>query len=198
MKRTLQIAGVAIALTLTACTSDGEQPPEQIQRLSDNRPMNDQGAELIEPGSAQPPRGALPSPADVDDTDAEAVADSVAVTSYVTDTRIDNSPADGLRRATRWLTESYAEAAAQPRPATGGRDWAELAAIDGYTTATVTDSDETEGGKGDGRSLVLTRIVTVTTHDRADTPVRTERIGVVVNVIRNDSRQWRVEAITTI
>lgn len=160
--------------------------------------MNDQGAELVEPGGQNKPRGALPSPAEVDDTDAEAVADAVAQTTYVVDTRTDNSPSDGLRRATWWLTAPYAEAIAEPMPATGGKEWADLSAVNGYTTAAPLASDETQGGKTDGDSVVLTRIVTITSHEDVGDAVGTERIGVVVNLIRNDSNQWRVEAITTI
>lgn len=198
MKPTLPAMIIAATLTLSACTADSEAQ-DPVERVSDERPMNDQGAELVEPGGAQPPRGELPAPADVDDLDAEAVADAAAATNYTVDTRIDNSPADGLRRATPWLTPEYAEAVAQPRPATGGKDWTDLAAIDGYTTATALASDETQGGKQDGRTVVLTRIVTITQHDAQGRDVGTEQVGVVLNLIRStDTAGWRVEAISTI
>lgn len=201
MRRIQPAAAVALALalTLTACTANDEKPPEQLERLSDERPMNNEGAELVEPGGPQSPRGDLPSPDDVDDRDPEAVADAVAQATHVVDTKTDNSPSDGLRRAAPWLTPEYAAAAAQPRPATGGKDWADLAAINGYTTATALASDETQGGKRDGRTVVLTRIVTITRHNDTGQPVDTQRVGVVVNLIRAaGTAAWRVDAITTI
>ncbi len=199
MKRPTAAAAIAAALLLSACAGPDEPAPAPVERVGDDVPMNPDGAELVPRGGAGAPRGPLPAAADVDSSDADAVADAVAVTNFVVDTRVDRSPFDGLRRAAPWLTRSYAAAIDQPVPSTGGRDWNALAAADGYTTARATPSDETQGGKQDGSKRLLTRIVTVTKYDADNKKVGEDSVGVVLTLTRASTRApWRVDAITTI
>ncbi|MFY0407947.1 hypothetical protein [Solicola sp. PLA-1-18] len=185
------------ALALVACGTD---EPEQTRLVggSTAATTDPDGIELVAPGGPGQPRGELPVPASVDTGNAEQVADAVALTNFVVDTRIDRTPMDGLRRASRWLTDDYAAAVAKPIPASGGAEWIDLADVDGYTTATVTDGDEAEGGKATPTSVLLVRIVSVARHNAAGRVLGVERLGTFVTLTRpDDSGPWAVESITT-
>ncbi|TCI96370.1 hypothetical protein [Aeromicrobium sp. IC_218] len=200
MNARIRIATATAALLLAAACSGRDDEPDRAtpSPVGDHAQLNADGVELIEPGGPGQPRGPLPDPKTVDETDAGEVADAAAVAAFVVDTRTDHSPADGLRRAAPWLTTDYARAVAQPMPGDGGADWIELAAADGYTSVTVTPSDEVEGGKSTGSQVVLTRVATVQRHDAQGKQLSTEQLGVFITLTRtNTGAPWRVEAITT-
>lgn len=198
MTRGTRVAAALAAVTLmmASCSTGSDDQGPDPQPVSGDVSTDPGGAQLINPGPKGTPRGGIPDK--VDNDDPESVAAAAAETNYTLDTKIDKTPADGIRRAKRWLTPDYAEAVSEPRPSTGGADWIALAEQDGYTTVTSIASDERRGGQRiSDRERVLTRIVTITSHTAGGAVTDTTDRGVSITVTRATSKApWRVSAIT--
>lgn len=189
---------------LVSCGADATAPAADhstATTTSQADPGDSQGAAAVPTGQAGTPRGAPNNPRDIDSHDADQVATRVVRTTYTLDTRLDNSPQDGLRRATEWLTDKYAHTVEQPRPGRGGADWTQLAGHDGYTTVTVQRSGEPDQHKANSsannkRALKI-RIAKITYHARDGRTLRRDQIATFVRLVRIHGAGWRVTALTT-
>ncbi|MGQ0632496.1 MAG: hypothetical protein ACT4P1_15865 [Sporichthyaceae bacterium] len=210
----------AVILTaglLAACsTSDGTAPaaapppvssvpsaPETGAPATTAAPARSLGpledAEPIPAGRTGAPRGGTIDPADVNGRSkngADAVADAVAATFYRHDTRLDTSPADAPRRATPWLTATYAAALAAPRPGGGGAAWLELIDHDAYTSTKVRPVLESGAPPDTPQQAYRQRQVTVTAHGTNGWTQRETHVLFLALTRTGTGAPWKVNALT--
>ncbi|MFJ8166500.1 hypothetical protein ACIRBY_37050 [Streptomyces sp. NPDC096136] len=102
-------------------------------------------APVLSPGAQGQPQGGIPSPANVDQSDASAVSRGALTALHTYDTTLDTSRNDAGRRtaAAGWCTEAYAsqlnEAASHAVP---GAVWAEWAQHKAYTKVTLQQTED--------------------------------------------------------
>lgn len=120
MKSRTAAAAIAAALLAGACSTSEEATPVPQDEVS---------------SSTSPAVSRCRTPAGVDSSDADAVADAAAAVMACHDTRSDASPLDAIRRARRWLAPTLVpDPGAQTRT---DNAWAEWAKANAWTPATV-------------------------------------------------------------
>ncbi|MEU1377879.1 hypothetical protein ABZ442_30145 [Streptomyces triculaminicus] len=141
-RRLVAVAAVGLALTLTACGStDHKKPGSATAKPSTPPPTARPDASYSPPkplpkGKEGTPKAGLPQ--GVDDKDATAVAEAIAVTNWTFDADLDSSPSDAQRRTVQWLTGALAKDVTGAQPlAQPAAAWRAMAEHHGYTSATA-------------------------------------------------------------
>lgn len=175
--------------TATAAHTPGATSSPQISGPVASGPA---GPTRVPVGPSGSPRAKIPKPAKVDGHNAAAVAHAYTVTAWSWDTRLDESPNDAARRATRWMSKDLAAAFATPLPGDGGAAWRHLAAVKGYTS--VHAVQVADAGSHSGYRAVVPERVTLTRHRRGGKRLGTpDTFLVLVTLVRETKRQpWRV------
>lgn len=169
------------------------QRPTSSTTTSSSSPTATAGRATTPPSSAKGgPRGPLPKPGSVDESNAAAVAAAYVQTVETVDTKVDASRSDAQRRAARWLTPDLAREVAGGLP--GGAGWNELTKRSAWTKASVTDVTPSGGDPTKGLTADRVLQVEVTTYGRG-----AKRLGkpvtstTAVTLQRaSDSKPWRV------
>lgn len=220
---TRHAAAVLAALALTACTSDRGSPPSSTTETaaptsaaaprsgtlsptsstsstetstSSSSATSTTGRPATDLGKRGTPRGGLVSPADVEGTNAAAVADAYVRTTLTIDTRLDNSHTDAQRRAKRWLAPELAQRLSQRLPGASG--WHRMTKDDTWTAATVTDVTPAGGDPTKGLRSERLMEATVSTHTKGSKKPTTRRTTMGVTLERDaENKPWRVTGMQT-
>lgn len=179
-------------------SSDTPSSTTSPSKMSTSTTGSTQGRPTTAPATAKgTPRGPLPEPDRVDQSNAAAVAVAYVRTAETIDTRIDNSRNDAQRRAARWLTADLAQELAKGLP--GGAGWAELEKKSAWTKAEVTDVTPSGGDPTAGLTSDRVLQVEVTTYGRGR-----KAIGAAVTTTTavtlqraSESKPWRVSDMQT-
>lgn len=149
-------------------------------------------ANAVPSGKSGQPRGATAlNPAG---SDPAAVAAAVVLTQWTWDTAIDNSPQDAWRRARPWLSTA-ATGRADVLTSGGGAQWTDLAAGDGWTTATAKLVPELEIADTEDAAARVYE-VTVTPHSSNGQPLAPFTLTCAVALVLEEG-QWRVEQVVS-
>ncbi|GHG64122.1 hypothetical protein [Streptomyces griseocarneus] len=132
----------AMAVALTACGSDNSPKDSGATAKPSPPPPTARPNATYSPPKPLPkgkegtPKAGLPQ--GVDEKDATAVAEAIAVTDWTFDTDLDSSPSDAQRRTMPWLADSLAKDVANAQPlAQPDAAWRKMAEHHGYTVATA-------------------------------------------------------------
>ncbi|WP_406517560.1 hypothetical protein [Streptomyces sp. NBC_00134] len=197
------VAAAATALVLSGCSAFGDggsddAPPKKPASSVAPDPSGE--AEPLPPGKSGEPHGGIPSPADVDQTDATAVSEAALTGMFTYDTAIDTSRNDAGRRiaAAGWCTATYAaelkEAATRSAPGTGWTLWDRHQA---YTTATLQQTEEAGKPADTDTDALRQWTITITPTGRDGWKGAAESRTAYVELIRPAAgKPWRLNAVT--
>lgn len=177
----------------TRGSASESQSPTSSTTTPSSSPTATAGRATTPPSSAKGgPRGPLPKPGSVDESNAAAVAAAYVQTVETLDTKVDASRSDAQRRAARWLTPDLARDVARGLP--GGAGWDELVKQSAWTKVRVTDVTPSGGDPTQGLTADRLLQVETTTYGRGG-----KRLGKPVTTTTavtlqraSDSKPWRV------
>lgn len=159
-------------------------------------PPTETSPEPVPTGRKGTPKAGAINPHQVSGRDATAVAIAAVTTMYRQDTALDNSPADAARRATPWMTPSYAKAVSQPRPGGGGAQWLRWNRHRAYTTATVRPAGDYGAPTGTPTRTYRQLAVTVTPRGRDGWHGQQTHLAAFVSLSRPDRHSpWRISGV---
>ncbi|MGX1976840.1 hypothetical protein [Streptomyces kronopolitis] len=207
----LAAAVVAAALALSACSTNGAQDDDAHPAPSPHRPTAtgtgpypDPG-NTVDDGSPLPvgkggrPHGGIPSPGDVRQTDATAVTRGALAAMWTSDTTLDTTLQDAIRRAARagWLTPTYAAQLTKHQPTAPGAEWAEWSRHRAYTTVHIKATPDAGQPADTGTTAYRQMTLTVTPHGRDKWAGQPATYTVFVVLSRTDKgKPWRLSATT--
>ncbi|WP_330346623.1 hypothetical protein OG858_47340 (plasmid) [Streptomyces europaeiscabiei] len=182
--------------------SDAAPPKEPTPSGTGPYPLPRDATEAapLPTGATGQPKGGIPSPADVDSSDATAVSKAALTALTTSDTAIDTSRNDAGRRTAEagWCTTSYAEqlraAVSRSQPGTDWTTWAEHKA---YTRPRLTLTEEA-GRPNDTPSTAYRQwTITLTPTGRDGWKGREEVHVAFAELTRaTASKPWRLNAVT--
>ncbi|UNS99446.1 hypothetical protein MMF93_25565 [Streptomyces tubbatahanensis] len=146
------------------------------------------------------PKGDVPKPGDVDQTDADAVGKGTLTAMWTFDTTVDQGPQDaGTRTADAgWLTPSYARQLSEHRPRSApGAQWATWKRHRAYTTVELAKTED--AAKPDDTDTVAWRQWTLTTtpHGRDGWTQKPTAAAAFVHLVRKKAdAEWHVADVT--
>lgn len=213
---TRRAAAAATAATLTAVLlsgcgmfQDDEKPAKPAATPSTPaptgngpypEPSNPQAGSPQPTGEAGEPKGGIPSPGDVDRTDATAVSKAALTALSTYDTAIDRSRNDAGRRvaAAGWCTAPYAaQLKAAANQAAPGGSWSTWTQHKAYTKATLQETAEAGRPQDTATTAYRQWTITVTPHGRDGWIGPAETSAAFVELTRAAAGQpWHLNSVS--
>lgn len=194
-------AAIAIAAGVSGCASTAKPAASSTVTVTRNATPARTATPVVPPslagtmpaGKAGTPRGGVLNLADVDQSNASAVAIAAMRASLGVDTRIDATRFDAQRRSAPLLAPKLAALSRGPAGGNGGIDatWTQLAAHHGYSAVTATSTPQ-EGQPADTPTTAVRSLtVRVISHgDRGWTSKGTPALWIVT--LTREPVGWRV------
>ncbi|MET9857817.1 hypothetical protein ABZY93_00610 [Streptomyces smyrnaeus] len=153
-----------------------------------------------EPPEGGEPKGGVPRPEEVDQKDADAVAEGTLTAMWTYDTTVDRGPHDaGVRTANAgWLTEKYTEQLRGHRARSApGAQWDTWAQHRAYTTVELAKTEDAAKPADTDTEAWRQWTVTTTPHGRDGWQRKPTTVVAYVHLVRAKAdAAWRVAGVT--
>ncbi|MFK0294850.1 hypothetical protein ACIQU6_30860 [Streptomyces sp. NPDC090442] len=205
----LTAAAAAVALSACSSSSSGDDaahpgPTPSRPAATGTGPYPEPPGTAVSPmpsGKEGMPHGGIPSPGDVDQGDATAVAHAAITAMWTVDTTIDTTMQDAITRAVkaRWCTPAYGRQLAEHQPHTGpGAAWIQWAQHRAYTTVSIKATDDAGRPADTATTAYRQMSITITPHGRDTWTGQPETHAAYAVLTRAAAGQpWRISNTVT-